>query len=592
MNRFFSLLTAALALAAVVGVHSCTSSKSYADYASSSGFALDSSDAGDPLIIENLDVLCRVWGYVKYHHPVFSGRRFNIDYELFELLPQVARADKETRNRALCDWIDALGAYDTAPEHYGALPENRLDIYQTDLSWTHDADRLGQALSERLVNLRYADRRPGNRYVTKTVYKEYNFESENAGFSGEASYPEMTDPDCGYRLMAAFRFWNMVEYFFPSKHLTDKPWDDVLPEYIGRMIALSDGFYSRTMWRMIAEIRDSHASCEPATIFGNRRVPLTTAYVEGKVIVAAPDTVSGRSAPESGFRVGDEIVAVNGLPVEYFKEQVRSYISCSNEARVCRYAADAMLRSPHYTSLRVSYRRDGEERDTLLSTSGFWGRLDWKYGPYADLGGDMVYMDPGSFSSADEKPLAELLEHAAGLVVDLRHYPGSSDFTRFVGKYLLTNDSVFGSHCQAYTYPLRSLPGTFAASVAPESAWTRPQSSRLPIAVLVDNWTQSAGETNVQWFQTCKDVVVVGNRTAGANGNVSYIELPGGIRTCFSGLGWYYSDGERVQRSGVRIDVEVHPTVEGLKAGRDEVLEKALEILCKEDLEAKGELCD
>lgn len=578
MNRFLYLLTAALIFGAVVCVQSCTSSKSYADYSSSSGFTLGFSDADNPQVIENLDVLCRVWGYVKYHHPVFSGGRFNIDYELFELLPQVARADKETRNRTLCDWIDALGAYDTAPQRYASLPPNRLDTYQTDLSWTHDAARLGQALSERLVNLRYADRSHGNRYVTKSYYEEYDFETENAGFSGEEAYADMIEPDCGYRLMAAFRFWNMVEYFFPSKHLTDKPWDDVLPEYIGRMIALSDGFYARTMRRMIAEIKDSHASCEPATIFGNRRASLTTAWVEGKVIVAAPDTVSQRSAPRSGFRVGDEIVAVNGHPVEYFKEQVRSYISCSNEERVCQYAADAILRSPLNTSLRVTYRRDGEQRDTLLATSDAWSRFDWKYGPYADLGGGIAYLDPGSFSSADEKPLAELLEHAVGLVVDLRHYPGSGAFSGFVGKYVLT-DSLFTSKCQAYTYPVRALPGTFASSADPEPVWSRSQSSRYPIAVLVDNWTQSAGETHVQWFQTCKDVVVVGNRTAGANGNVSYIELPGGIRTCFSGLGWYYSDGVTVQRAGIRVDVEVHPTVEGLKAGRDEILEKALEIL-------------
>lgn len=71
----------------------------------------------------------------------------------------------------------------------------------------------------------------------------------------------------------------------------------------------------------------------------------------------------------------------------------------------------------------------------------------------------------------------------------------------------------------------------------------------------------------------------MGNQTAGANGDVAFIDLPGGIRTCFSSLGWYYNDGREVQRQGVRIDHEVHPTIEGIKAGKNELLEAAIKIL-------------
>ena len=42
--------------------------------------------------------------------------------------------------------------------------------------------------------------------------------------------------------------------------------------------------------------------------------------------------------------------------------------------------------------------------------------------------------------------------------------------------------------------------------------------------------------------------------------------------------GIVYPDGTESQRNGVKIDIEVKPTINGLRAGRDEVLEKALEI--------------
>lgn len=46
-----------------------------------------------------------------------------------------------------------------------------------------------------------------------------------------------------------------------------------------------------------------------------------------------------------------------------------------------------------------------------------------------------------------------------------------------------------------------------------------------------------------------------------------------------SGIGVFYPDGGQTQRVGVRIDEIVEPTIEGVKAGRDEVLERAIEII-------------
>lgn len=62
-------------------------------------------DARDPQVIENLGVTCRVWGYVKYHHPVFADSTLNVDYELFGLLPQVAKATPAKRNKVLSEWV-------------------------------------------------------------------------------------------------------------------------------------------------------------------------------------------------------------------------------------------------------------------------------------------------------------------------------------------------------------------------------------------------------------------------------------------------------------------------------------------------------
>jgi C-terminal processing protease CtpA/Prc len=97
--------------------------------------------------------------------------------------------------------------------------------------------------------------------------------------------------------------------------------------------------------------------------------------------------------------------------------------------------------------------------------------------------------------------------------------------------------------------------------------------------LLADERTQSHAEFTAMCLQTAPSAVTIGSQTAGADGNVSLVGLPGKISTYFSGIGVYYPDGAETQKVGVRIDITVRPTIVGIQTGRDEVLEKALEYL-------------
>jgi len=54
---------------------------------------------------------------------------------------------------------------------------------------------------------------------------------------------------------------------------------------------------------------------------------------------------------------------------------------------------------------------------------------------------------------------------------------------------------------------------------------------------------------------------------------VSRIPLPGNLEGMISGIGVFYPDGTPTQRVGIVPDLTVRPTIEGIRAGRDEVLE-------------------
>jgi len=103
------------------------------------------------------------------------------------------------------------------------------------------------------------------------------------------------------------------------------------------------------------------------------------------------------------------------------------------------------------------------------------------------------------------------------------------------------------------------------------------------LVVILNEETVSQAEYTAMAFRAGDNTVIIGSQTAGVDGNVSYIRLPGGLQTRFSGSGVYYPNGQGTQRIGIVPDIEVKPTIQGIREGRDELLEKAIEII-KTDL--------
>jgi C-terminal processing protease CtpA/Prc len=99
--------------------------------------------------------------------------------------------------------------------------------------------------------------------------------------------------------------------------------------------------------------------------------------------------------------------------------------------------------------------------------------------------------------------------------------------------------------------------------------------------MLCNEETQSQAEYTIMMFQGAagRRVTVIGGSTAGADGNVTAVRLPGGYSTYFSGLEVLYPDGAQTQQTGIRIDIKVEPTVAALKQGKDEMLERAIQFI-------------
>ena len=186
------------------------------------------------------------------------------------------------------------------------------------------------------------------------------------------------------------------------------------------------------------------------------------------------------------------------------------------------------------------------------------------------LNDDIAYVKISSVKDVDFAAFIESVMKTKGLIVDMRNYPNSmSMFT--LGTYLVSKATPFAR----FTVGDASNPGAFHWGATATYKSQAPHYSGK-VVILVDEITQSSAEYHAMAFRAVPGAVVIGSTTAGADGNVSQIPLPGALNTMISGLGVFYPDGRPTQRLGIVPDKELRPTIAGVQAGRDEILEAAL----------------
>ncbi len=184
---------------------------------------------------------------------------------------------------------------------------------------------------------------------------------------------------------------------------------------------------------------------------------------------------------------------------------------------------------------------------------------------------DVAYLKLSSIAVAD---VPEYLRAAAGtrcLVIDIRGYPKESSIYE-LGPHLISAPTPFAR----FTKGDLSNPGAFLWT--PSYSIQAPAEPRYPgsIVILVDETSMSHAEFTAMAFRAAPKALVVGSTTTGADGNVSRISFPGGIHTVISGIGVFYPDKRPTQQVGIIPDLVVRPTIEGIREGRDEVLEAAV----------------
>ena len=522
--------------------------------------------------IENLTKLCKVWGYVKYTHPAFLLGEKDWDEELLKLIPAVSEADSDEVNRILHEWVVSLGEVDYGTLNrvplWAAAKEEEISV-QADTSWI-SADYLGEELTQQLSQLG-----PVPNIDRSKAPVQFNQEGA-PGFQREK-----TDPNCSYqkeeeRLLGLFRVWNVIEYYFPYIYVMDESWHDLLDEFIPKIVEANDrqGF-ELVLLEMTAHLHDLHTGIVIQNtlqdFWGEYLAPVNLIRTkEGEWIVCK---VFGNCP----LQVGDVILGLDGTEVKKIEKNREKYLSVPNEKKLYQGMALYLLRSKSNTMDITILRNEKEETYTVTGTKQYTN-LSWKEEKSHEiLEKNIGVINPSSIPEGDTGSVVSQIMNdlcnTDGLIIDLRQYPSDPNMHMFLSMYLQKKGTVYS----VMTIPSQSVPGTFInRKISSIGVATGAFYYEKPVVLLMDERSMSSSEFSIMHLRTGDHVVVIGSSSAGVDGNVTELPLPNGNHLRFTSFGVYTPEMGQTQRVGLAPDIEVHPTIEGIKEGRDELMEAAI----------------
>ena len=521
-------------------------------------------------MIEKLTVLGKVWGFVKYHSNEVAAGKYNWDAELLAVLPKLLESSDFYDD--LYQWVASYGSYQPCTIQCQISYDKMKLVLKPNYNWL---EGLGEEhLNLKLLLIDIFKKRDFNQHY----YIEMSQHVGNPKINNEREYRELDSKDDGLKLIALYRYWNIVNYFYPYIDILDKDWSEVLkdaiPDFIDGDTPLS---YRLSLLKIIGAIGDTHANIWGMDevleeSLGKMNVPIKFKYVADQ-FVALNDYQS--------LKRGDLLLEVGDESVKQWIEKNKVYFPSSNSSVFYRDIASSILRTNNNTVDVVVMRAKERLKLTLETKSQYEAHTIIQKlqddTPYKLIDSDVGYISIGEILKEDIDKAFDMFMGTKGLIIDIRHYP--KDFPIYhISNKLFNSENEFVK----FTSGDIKNPGTFTFTEPLTAGSHNGESYQGTLIILIDESTQSSAEFHSMAFRSSGDAIVIGSQTAGSDGNVSRFRLPGGIRTAITGIGVFYPDGTVTQRIGIIPDIELRPSVKGIMEGRDELLDKALEVIRNE----------
>ncbi|MCH8150238.1 MAG: hypothetical protein IH987_20040 [Planctomycetes bacterium] len=385
-----------------------------------------------------------------------------------------------------------------------------------------------------------------------------------------------TGDDRSTRLAAVAICWNVMQHFYPYFDVVDTDWPAALDEALtaGAIDKDKRAFHS-TLQRMIAKLDDGHGRVSHAGYSANFTLPLLWDWVEGQLVI----TRVQEAGDVGGLEPGDVVLEIDGQTAGQALAEVEQLISAATD-QYRRYRGLRRLaasRESEGVDLAIQDASGRRRTVTLHRTNPFPKLKERKPPVVHEIEPGIIYLDFNRITDIQFTDALAKLEKAKGIVFDFRGYPGNIGFATFFPHII---DGPAES--PQWHIPVVRRPDRQAMGFERGGDWNlRPKKPFLNAkkAFIINGRCISYAESCLGIIAHYKLGAIVGSPTAGTNGNVNPFPLPGGYTVMWTGMKVLTQDGARHHGIGILPTVPVARTIAGIRAGRDEFLEKALEIV-------------
>ncbi|MCD4817962.1 MAG: hypothetical protein K8S23_04665 [Candidatus Cloacimonetes bacterium] len=401
----------------------------------------------------------------------------------------------------------------------------------------------------------------------------------------DIDFNENTFPSEIERVMAVTKLYIVINYFYPHKKAMNCNWDDIYKIFIKKAIScVNRNDYINLIKEMSAFTEDSHVFLWYTRENAIRKIPLTAIYLEKKMIIS--EIINEEFQTLHNVEIGDEIIEINGKSIGKLIEEQKIYISASREITLLRELIRILLIDEINKPFSLK----------LLSKTGLNKTVSGKYGEFIisdnykkkseesikELTDYILYVKLYTLSADDIPELERKLTKFKNVIFDMRGYPSYYEIVTLLKKICKNDYFDWGKDkIPIISYnPATEDDNFFAFKTLISKSKAFPKFNNK-IAVLINDETQSYAEAISDALRVNSEAILIGSNTAGANGDITFMSLPGNLDLMFSQMDALIADGTSMHKVGLFPDIEVYPTIGGISAGRDELIEKAIEYFNK-----------
>jgi hypothetical protein len=369
--------------------------------------------------------------------------------------------------------------------------------------------------------------------------------------------------------------WTVFQHFYPYFDVVETNWPAELDKALLRAAKdKTERAFLDTLRLLVSALHDGHGSVLHSSKDRSHHLPLVWDWVEDQLVITSSD-----AARAAGLEAGDVVLSLNGKPAAQALAAEEGLTSSATPQFLVWRTLQQLLAGPRDEAVRMKVRKVGGKtvQVTVRRSDPATGTLmDPRPGVIVEVRPGIFYVDINQVTDALFNAALGSLSKAKGVIFDLRGYP------RNVSTVILQHLVRDGNARSAQFLVPRILFPDRQDVTWNDGGWSLPPSPpRLEsrIAFLTGGGAISYAETYMGIVENYRLAEIVGGPTAGTNGNVNPFVLPGGYRLFWTGMKVLKHDGSQHHGVGIHPTVPVERTIQGITEGRDEILEKAIEVV-------------